>query len=279
MFKVRTSAGAYACIAILLAVLSYPVASWLVQSWLSNPYYSHGFLVPAIAGLLAWRLGRHALAVPRRGNPWPGLVLAAASVGVLLWALRWHNYFAAALALIALLAGILLYLEGWARLRRWLFPLLFLAFMVPLPFVDLASPWLEAFTARWAATLAGWLGIPAVQQGGEISLPALSIVVGAPCSGLRSLVSMVTIAAAWVYLVDGRLAARALLLAAILPLVAITNVVRIALLLVVAVVWGPEPALTYYHDWSGLVLFLGALGLLLLLGKALKCSRLRADLF
>jgi exosortase len=263
----------------LVALLSYPALVWLAKSWLSNPYYTHGFLVPPIAALLAWRQWKHLVAEPRLGENWPGLVLTVACLAAIVWAMRWQNYFAASLALISLWVGILLYLEGWPRLRHWLFPLVFLAFMVPLPFVDLASPWLESFTAESATRLAGLAGIEAMHQGGEIALPNTTIVVGAPCSGLRSLVTMITVGVAWVYLVEGRLAAKAVMLAAVIPLVAFSNVLRVAILLIVAVVFGNEAALTYYHDWSSPILFLMALGLLLVLGKLLGCSRIRDDIF
>jgi exosortase len=275
----RTTFAWYALIAALCVLLSFPALVWLVQSWLSNPYYTHGFLVPPIAALLAWRQWRHLVTEPRRGDTWSGIVVTVASLVTIAWAMRWQNYFVAALALIGLLVGILLYLEGWPRLRHWLFPLLFLALMVPLPFVDLASPWLESFTAHSATALASFFGISAVQQGGEITLPNTTIVVGAPCSGLRSLVAMITVAVVWIYVVEGRLLAKAIMLVAAVPLVALSNVSRIAILLAVAVLLGEESALTYYHDWSSPILFLMALGLLLILGKVLGCSRVRDDIF
>jgi exosortase len=118
-----------------------------------------------------------------------------------------------------------------------------------------------------------------VQQGGEITLPGTTFVVGAPCSGLRSLVAMVTVAVGWIYVVEGRLWAKSLMVAAVLPLVALSNVLRIAILLAVAQLFGQEAALTYYHDWSSPILFLMALALLLVLGKVLGCSRVREDIF
>ncbi len=275
----RTDLIAYAVIGGLLTLLLYPALAWLVRSWLINPYYTHGFLVPFLAALLAWRQWRYLVAEPRRSEPWIGLPVTAVSLAAVVWAMRWQNYVVATLASVALLIGLLLYLEGWARLRHWLFPLLFLAFMVPLPFVDLASPWFESFTARSAATLARLVGIAVVQQGGELSLPDATIVVGAPCSGLRSLVALVTVAAGWIYLVEGRPAAKALLLLAVVPLVMLSNVLRIAILLAVAVLWGQEPALSYYHDWSSPLLFLMAVGLLLVLGRILGCWRVRDDIF
>jgi exosortase len=278
--KDRTAPITYTIIvALLLFLLSYPTLMWLVQSWISNPYYAHGFLVLPIAALFAWRQWRYLKAEPNAGPRWPGLVLAVGDLTVIIWAMRWQNYFVAALALILLLLGILLYLEGWARLRHWLFPLLFLAFMVPLPFIDLASPWMESFTARSATALAHLVGIEAMQQGGEISLQGTTLVVGAPCSGLRSLVAMTTVAVAWIYLVEGRLLGKAAMLAAVVPLVAVSNVLRITILLAVAVLWGQDVALSYYHDWSSPILFLVALGLLLIVGKMVGCSRIRDDLF
>jgi exosortase len=270
--------GAYAVIAGLLVLLLYPALAWLVRSWLVNPYYTHGFLIPPIAAFLAWRQWQRAAAQPRQGETWFGIGITVAALACIVWALRWQDYVLASLALVALLAGVLLYLEGWFRLRHWLFPLLFLAFMVPLPLVDRLSPWFQSFTAEWAAELARLVGIPAVQQGGEIALPGTAIVVGAPCSGLRSLVTMVTVGAIWIYLVEGRPVAKMILMAAILPLVALSNVLRIAGLLVVAHLFGQDVALTYYHDWSGLVLFVVVLSLLLLLGKVLGCSRVREDI-
>ena len=275
----RTTPVAYVTIVGLLILLVSPALVWLVRSWLSNPYYTHGFLVPVIAALLAWRQWRHMVAEPRRGETWIGMLVTVAGLAVIIWAMRWQNYAVASLALLVLLLGILLYLEGWSRLRHWLFPLVFLAFMVPLPFVDLASPRLESFTAQSATALASLVGISAVQQGGEITLPNTTIAVGAPCSGLRSLVTMITVAVGWIYLVEGRLAAKALMLLAVVPLVALSNVLRIAILLAVAVLYGEEVALSYYHDWSSPLLFLMALGLLLLLGKVLGCSRVRDDIF
>ena len=275
----KTALFSYSLIAVLLFVLAFPALVWLVESWMSNPYYTHGFLVPVIAALLAWREWKHVVAQPRGSESWMGLVVAVPSLIVIIWAMRWQNYFAVSLALLALLVGILLYLEGWRRVRHWIFPILFLAFMVPLPFVDLASPWLEAFTARSATALAALAGIPAVQQGGEITLPGSTLVVGAPCSGLRSLIAMVTVGAGWVYVVQGRAWAKALMLATVIPLVALSNVMRIAILLVVADLFGEEAALGYYHDWSSPVLFLVALGLLLVVGRILGCSRIRDDLF
>ena len=157
---------AYAAIAALLALLLYPVARWLVTSWLVNPYYSHGFLIPPMAAFFAWRQWPRVAREPRRGETWPGLALAVPGLAAVVWATRWQNHVVAALAVVPLLAGIFLFLEGRARLRPWLFPLLFAALMVPLPIVDRLAPWMEAFTAHGAATVAHLLGLQVVNREG-----------------------------------------------------------------------------------------------------------------
>ncbi|NLF15349.1 MAG: exosortase/archaeosortase family protein, partial [Anaerolineaceae bacterium] len=83
----------------------------------------------------------------------------------------------------------------------------------------------------------------------------------------------------WAHIVEGSLLARLGLLGAPLPLAAAANVVRIASLLVVAARLGEEVALSYYHDWSGIVLFALVLGAMLLLGKVLGCGRIRDDIW
>lgn len=277
--KKAMALAAYSGIAGLLVLISYPALVWLVLSWRSNPYYSHGFLVPIIAAVLLWRQWHQAATQPHQGGAWAGLLITAFGLATLLWSLRWQDYAVACMAMVGLAIGILLYLEGWPRLKPLLFSLLFLTLMVPLPIVDRASPWFEAFTAKSAAALARLFGIAAVQQGGEITLPNTTVTVGAPCSGLRSLVAMLTVGVCWVYLIEGRIAAKVVMLAAILPLVALGNVLRIGLLLVVAQRFGQQIALSYYHDWSSPILFLVSLGLFLLLGKVLGCSEVRSDIW
>ena len=90
----RGRIAAYAAIAALLGLLLYPVAGWLVRSWLVNPYYSHGFLIPPIAAFFAWRQWPRVAREPRRGETWPGLALAVAGLAAVVWATQFFSYIA-----------------------------------------------------------------------------------------------------------------------------------------------------------------------------------------
>ena len=124
-------------IGILLLALFYPTLKWLVGEWLGNDYYSHGPLVPLISAFLAWRLWVKWPLEQRRIKPATiGLLPLGVGLTVYLYALLQRAYFAASLAMILIIAGLVWYLLGTAALRRFAFPIGFLLFMVPLPFVE-----------------------------------------------------------------------------------------------------------------------------------------------
>ena len=284
----RAVIASAALIGVLLLALFYPTLRWLVSEWLGNDYYSHGFLVPVIAALAAWRLWVKWPAERRRVKAAPvGLLPTAAALGVYLFALLQRAYFVAALAMIVLIAGLVWYLLGTAALRRLAFPLLFLLFMAPLPFVEPLSVPLAQFTGVIAAGVVRLFGVPITVNGMQVTLPnanastglSTSLVVGAQCSGLRSIVSLLTLVALVVFLVDGSGWRKALLALSSIPIAILGNVLRVASLLGVAHVWGADAGFKYYHDYSSIVFFLSALVLLLLFSRGIGCREIRDDIF
>lgn len=261
--------------AALLGVLAYPVARWLVTQWLTNDYYSHGFLVPLVSGYFGWRALRRPAGATAPSNA--ALILLGGGIGLYLLGAWLVARYLSALALIPIASGIVGFLQGRATLKRLAFPLAYLAFAVPLPFVDGLAVRLGTVTAGGATVLVRLLGVAAVNEGGRVTLPSCSLVVGAPCSGVRSLVALLALAAVWAYGVRGNRAARIALLAAA-PLAALSNLLRITSLLWVAERWGVDTALTYYHDFSGPIFFALALAGLLGLSWGLKCRDLRSDI-
>jgi exosortase len=265
----------WAAAAVLLGVLAYPVVRWLVTQWLTNEYYSHGFLVPLVSGYFGWRALRRSAHATAPSNG--ALALLGAGMGLYLLGAWLAARYLSALALIPMIGGVVGYLRGPEALKRSAFPLAYLLFAVPLPFVDGLAVWLGTLTADWATVLVRLLGVSAVNEGGRVTLPSCSLVVGAPCSGVRSLVALLALAAVWAYVVRGNRPARAALLAAAAPLAALTNLLRITSLLWIAERWGVDAALTYYHNFSGPVFFALALAGLLGLSWGLKCRDLRSD--
>ncbi len=248
---------------------------------MGNDYYSHGPLVPLIAVFFAWRLwGKRSAAAHERDRyaVW-GLVLAAAGLSIYFYALLQRAYFVTALAMIVLIAGLVWYLLGTAVLKRMAFPILFLLFMIPLPFVEPLSVPLAQVTGNISAQCVRLFGVPITVNGAQVSLPNAQLVVGAQCSGLRSIVTLLTLVAIVVFVVQGPWWAKTLLALSSLPIAALGNVLRVSSLLGVANAWGADVGFTYYHDYSGIVFFLSALVLLLVFSRVLGCREIREDIF
>jgi exosortase len=277
--RTRQVAGA-ALVGALLLALFYPVLRWLVGEWLGNDYYSHGPLVPLISAFFAWRLWSKWPADQRRMTmETAGVVPVLLGLAVYVYALVQRAYFIATLALIVILAGVIWYLLGGAALRRLAFPVAFLFFMAPLPFVEPLSVPLAQVTGVISAAVVRLFGVPIEVNGAQVSLPNTQLVVGAQCSGLRSIVTLLTLVGLMVFIVEGSWPGKLLLALSSIPIAALGNVLRVSSLLGVANTWGADTAFTYYHDYSGVVFFASAVVLLILFSRWCGCREIREDIF
>ena len=151
--------------------------------------------------------------------------------------------------------------------------------MVPLPFVEPLSVPLAQFTGVVSAACVRLFGVPITVNGAQVSLPNAQLVVGAQCSGLRSIVTLLTLVALVIFVVKGPWWAKLLLALSSIPIAAFGNIMRVASLLGVANVWGADAGFKYYHDYSGIVFFLSALLLLVVFSWVLGCREIREDIF
>jgi exosortase len=267
----KRSLLAVVVIGALLTVAFWNTLAWLAEAWWSDVYYSHGPLVLLISAFLVWSSRGAVRRAPEGPNP---LGIAVLALGLLLHAgaVLWRAYYLSAFGLLAVLAGLGLLFLGRQAMGRLLFPLVFLAFSIPLPLAERLGPPLEVFTATQATNLVRLAGIPAINEGSRVILTGSTFAVGAPCSGLSSLVALIALAALLAYAVQGPGWARWLVFLSAVPVALLANLVRVATLFGVAHVWGPDVALGYYHDFSSPVLFLVALVLLILLSRGLGCG-------
>ena len=283
----------------LLGIGFYPTLRWLLAGWLGNPYYSHGFLVPLISLALALRLrlspplgtcsgqasrlGRGRVseqtgASRDRFGFSVGVVALGGALGLHLWALAGHLYLLSAISLILALVGVVLALAGPQTLRLQAFPLAFLSFMVPLPWWESLTPRLARWVASLAAGIVGFAGIEALATGSRVELPGAALAIGDPCSGVSSLVALLTLATLYAFLLRGPMAARVAMVALAVPVALCGNLTRVVLLTLWAHHAGETVSLGHLHDVSGPVFFLVDLGLLAVLAKGLRCEGIRSDL-
>ena len=159
------------------------------------------------------------------------------------------------------------------------FPLSYLILMLPMPpyLMNVIAFRLKVFAARAGSGIAVKLGIPLARSGMTIHIPAGSLRIADPCSGLRSLIALVALGALFAYLTRGKTWKRLVLFASAVPLAVFANVVRIAVLCVVANIWGIDAALGFFHDFSGLLLFMIAFVGLVTVRKLLRFETEREE--
>lgn len=258
-----------ALVIAFLATLYSPTFIWLVRSWLSNPYYGHGFLIPLVSGFFVWR-NRGQLKRAKPSHAGVMVLILGLSVYVAGFALRMH--FLLALSLLIVLTGLSLYFFSGKATRSLMFPVWFLIFMIPLPFLNEIDYRLQSFSARVSAAIVKAIGIPVSVTGAEISLENSSFVIGLPCSGMNTLISLLALAAVFGYVLTGPLYKKGILFMLALPIAILANAFRIVLLLLVADHFGTEAATGFFHGFSSLLLFLVAFLLLVLLSRLLRLS-------
>jgi exosortase len=255
-------------IAILIIFCLYiPVFIWLVQNWIHNDYYNHGFLIPIISAFIFW-LRRHELRAPC-----PALSrIAPLAAGLVLYAVFFllRIYFLQALTLLVTVYGAIIYIYGTEKAKRLSFAVLFLIFMIPVPFLDGISYNLQIIATHSSAAIARWCGVQTMITGNELMIPGTSFIVGIPCSGINSLISLLALAAVISFLLKGNVWKRVVLFLLAFPIAILANTVRITTILLIANKWGTDAAMNYFHDYSSLVLFLLSIALLILISILLR---------
>lgn len=241
-----------------------PSLSFLVDRWSHSDEFSHGFLVPLVSLFLLWRKREVMRQTPLQVCSWGLPVLA---IGLLMQvASEWASVtFLKALAVPVALGGMVWYLVGTRMMRVVLFPYLFLYFAVPWPdfAIELLSVPLQHFSAAASTMLLGLAGVPIEREGVHMWTPRFDVEVAVPCSGIRSMVAILGIAALVGYLTQGKLWAKGVVFLSGIPITMMANVLRIAAIVVMGHYVSHDFAMTFFHDYSSpFLFFISALSLL-----------------
>jgi exosortase len=271
----------------------------LGHDWWTDENYSHGLLIPFIIAYILWsQRERFERAAPR-----PAMIIGLAAVVAALLAL-WAGtagaeLFMQRISLVFMLAATVLYFWGFALLRLLVVPLFLLLLAIPIPaivFNKIAFP-LQLFASRCAVWAMMAFGIPVLRQGNVIELMPLGAIetkkleVVEACSGIRSLMTLVTLAVVFAYFTHSRsgdippnnnpdidsksrgasLAGRAVsllrsfgfwrsavILLSAIPIAIFTNALRVSGTGVLAHYYGTRVADGFFHSFSGWVIYIVA---------------------
>ena len=147
--------------------------------------------------------------------------------------------------------------------------------MIPIPaiiFNEIAFP-LQLLASRGAEYTLSAAHIPVLREGNIIVLANTTLEVAEACSGIRSLISLVTLAIIYGYFTDDRIWARVVLTLAAVPVAVAANAARVAGTGVAAHYYGPEAAEGFFHTFSGWMLFVVAFVMLFAIQKLLSTWR------
>ena len=274
------------------------VLSKLFRDWWNDENYSHGLLIPLIIGYILW-IQRDKLARVATNSSvlWGGAAILFASFA--LWAgVAGAELYTQRLSLILLLAGITVYFWGFKLLQMLLVPLALLFLAMPIPaivFNKIAFP-LQLFASRCAVWSMSMLGIPVLRQGNIIELKPLNsfdtkkLEVVEACSGIRSLMTLLTLAVVFAYFTHtpndsdkpgtrlGWLKSywfwRALIIVgSAVPIAILTNAFRVSGTGVLAHYYGTAVADGFFHSFSGWAIYIMAFILLFGIGMILDRFR------
>jgi exosortase len=268
----------------------------LSRDWWSDENYSHGLLVPFIIGFIVWQERKQFTEQQRTSALWLGAVCVGFAL-LALWAgTAGAELFVQRTSLLLMLAGIVIYFFGFRIVRVVAVPMLLLALAIPIPqiiFNKIAFP-LQLFASKCAVAAMSCFEIPVLRHGNVIELMPLGakepkrLAVVEACSGIRSLMTLVTLAVVYAYFTrpkgyaDGPPAAgqrpayrtfafwrSVILIVSAVPIAILTNAARVSGTGVLAHYYGTKVADGFFHSFSGWVIYVVAAALLFATGWAL----------
>jgi len=283
-------------ILVAIAFAYATVLAKLSHDWWVDENYSHGLLIPFIIGYILWVERDRFTSASTNASVWVGGMVVGVAL-LALWAgVAGAELYTQRMSLVLLIGGVVVYFWGFQLLKLILIPLLLLILAIPIPaiiFNKIAFP-LQLFASRCAVWSMQMLGIPVLRQGNVIELKPLNsfetkkLEVVEACSGIRSLMTLITLAVVFAYFthpksdVDhpatrryGMFRAAIIVLSAI-PIAILTNALRVSGTGVLAHFYGTQIADGFFHSFSGWVVYIVAF--LMLFGVGWLLDRFKPNM-
>ena len=263
-------------LALLTLVLYFNTFTWLGEVYRTDPENSHGFLIPFIIGYLIWnKIKGGNLKETHHSSNSLGLVFIVVAVLLQIVSVRADIHITAIFSFIVLTTGVILYLLGKEFFKRLTFPIAYMFFLIPLPGLVQASltfP-MKLFASKVSSAVLRGLGLSVLREGNVINLPGYSFEVADACSGLRSIIALLALAALFAYFTQKTPAKRLVLFSLSIPIAIVANIFRVVVTCLVAYYVSQRIADGFLHEFSGILVFLAAVALLIVSSKILRFTR------
>jgi exosortase len=230
-----------------------------MSSWAKLDYHHAYFILP-VSLWLSWRQWKR-YKIPVKPSSFYETItgLSLLIFGVFLFALGWRNNHTiiTTFSLIPVLAGYISFMFGFKVLRLFWFPLLYLFLLIPPPTAILDSITLPMrfFITDISQSFLTLLGYPVMREGLILSLNNNEIFMGAPCSGFRSLITLISLGLVYIYISTGNIKTKMSLLFSIIPIALLGNLIRVISVCLAVNHFGPSVG-NSVHDIGGYAVFI-----------------------
>jgi exosortase len=263
----KKTVAALLLILACFAFLYRQVIVELVRDWARDDNYSHGFLIVPLALYFAWERRSRFAQAPRLPS-FTGLLLIVPAI--IATVLNMHPFVNRVAMLICMVGGVV-FLCGWARLKVMAFPIAFLLLMIPIPaviFNPVTFP-LQLLSSRFGEWTLSTCQVPVLREGNVIQMANTSLEVAEACSGIRSLISLLTLGIVYGYFIESRVWLRIVLALSTIPIAIVANAIRVSGTGLAAHFYGPEAAEGFFHTFSGWLVFVVAFCMLFAMHRIL----------
>jgi len=247
----------------------------MVDRWFAKEsYYGHGFLIPIVSLVIAWQK-RDILKKIKPAGMMAGLWIIMASLFVHIMCATLKVYFISGFSFVVAIYGMILFFFGKKMTNSLIFPILFLLVMIPLPLVVVGNLTvkMKLFAAQSATFILNHIGFICIRDGSIIRMPNSYIAVEAPCSGLRSLIALLTLGLLFSYVIKVSLIKKTILFLSSIPIALASNIFRIILLAAVNDLYGEKVAMGFFHDFTGFLVFAFAFSCLYGVSRLLEAKK------
>ncbi|SHI15731.1 exosortase/archaeosortase family protein [Desulfofustis glycolicus] len=256
-----------ALVALFLAFLFVFMPVWksLFIAWSTSDDYSHGFFIVPLSLYIVWQK-RHELADTTKKSSWIYFPLVILTLALYLGARYAEIISLAPVAMILFLGASIIFMFGWHVFRVCAFPLFLLFFMIPVPgqiYANLTIP-LQLFVTKIAVFLVSLINIPIHNQGNVIYLTDHTLEVVQACSGLRSIMTLLTVGAIVAYFGLTGFILRVILFFSAIPIAIMLNVLRVLLIIFSFHYFNFDLTEGVVHTITGVAVFIFSLILFLL---------------
>ncbi|BAN35175.1 EpsI family protein [Sulfuricella denitrificans skB26] len=253
--------GAVLC--LLTGVIYFEGLKALVAMWDTKEEYSYGYMIPFITLFLIWQRKDLLERIDFNGS-WAGFVLVLVGLALFLLGNLSTLFLIVHYSFLVVVLGLVLAFCGWQGFKIVAVPLLFLAFMIPLPSFLLTelSTRLQFISSEIGVWVIRLFGISVFLEGNVIDLGSLKLQVVEACSGLRYLFPLMTLGFISAYFFKAAFWKRAFVFLSSIPVTVLMNSFRIGIIGVTVEYWGKEMAEGFLHDFEGWAVFMACTAVL-----------------